>query len=432
MKPSVKVCAVAVACLVGCYGAHRENQEGPDGSVAPVCGGVTCDDVPAAACADGDTLRTYGAECVDGACSYPSTEVECGASGCCTDHCCAIAPSNTGDFGTLQPTGLVVAPPNGTFDTDAECTTTSALGTCTAVTRPDLPQACVCRADDITIGTLKVKGSRALVLFATKSIEVTTLLDVSGDSGVEGPGAVKKYTSSSGFSGGVGGSFATQGGGASGAAAAVAYGEPTLIPLLGGMRGEDAGGVGGGGGGALQMTAGERIEIAGVINAGGGGGHYGIASFSYAGGAGGGSGGAILVEAPTIVVTGSIVANGGGGGGGGGNGGGGGYGADAGESGFPNPDPTATAYGGSGHDGAGCPLYGYVSGGSGGHGGYGATAAGYGSSGDTDSRCIGDTSFVGGGGGGGGVGRIRINTQTGCQCGGTIAPQASFGMLGKQ
>jgi hypothetical protein len=57
------------------------------------------------------------------------------------------------------------------------------------------------------------------------------------------------------------------------------------------------------------------------------------------------------------------------------------------------------------------------------------TAAGTGQSYDWDDSCIGSTSFVGAGGDGGGVGRIRINTKTGCQCGGTVSPSASFGTV---
>ncbi len=420
---------LSLVVLAGCYGAHRDNPAGGD-DTGPVCGDMTCDDKPADACIDSDTLQSYSAECVDGTCGYPTQEIECGGDGCCGDHCCAAVPSNATDFGDLMTTGLVVAPPNGTFDTDVDCVATSALGTCTPVTRTDLPQACVCRADEITIGTLKVKGARALVLFAKKKIVVQTLLDVSGDPAVPGPGATYMYTGSLPVNGGPGGSFATTGAGYEPAAA---YGEPSLVPLLGGMTGKRGGSAGGGGGGALQITAGERIEVLGVINAGGGGGVPGQSIYASSGGGGGGSGGGILVEAPTVVISGTIVANGGGGGGGGGSGGGsGGYGWDAGQTGLP-VDPTIAAWGGSGNDGSGCPLYGYVSGGDGGYGAAGTQAATFGGSSDYDSRCIGDVAFVGGGGGGGGVGRVRVNTTTGCQCGGSkILPQASFGMLVKQ
>jgi hypothetical protein len=294
----------------------------------------------------------------------------------------------------------------------------------------------VCRADEITIGSLKVTGSRALVLLAYKSVVVQTVLDVSGDTGVDGPGGSYIYSAgASSPNGGVGGSFATTGGGANsnGAVASAPYGEPALVPLLGGMRGQPSHGPGGGAGGALQITAGERVDVLGVINAGGGGGRYGSPGYGTSGAGGGGSGGGILVEAPTVVISGTAVANGGGGGGAGGGGGSQGpgtSGAGGGEVGLPI-DPMVQAWGGSGEDGHGCPLYGYVYGGDGGYGGIGTTPATNGQTSGYDSRCL-DTSYVGGGGGGGGVGRIRVNTISGCQCGGKISPQPTFGMLVKQ
>src|SRR5687768_6434274 len=105
----MKTLLVVVVVLAGCYGAHR-NQNSGDDTTAPVCGDTPCDQQPANTCVDGDTLRTFSAECSDGACSYPSTETECGADGCCVDHCCSISPSNAGDFGEIEATGLVVAP----------------------------------------------------------------------------------------------------------------------------------------------------------------------------------------------------------------------------------------------------------------------------------------------------------------------------------
>lgn len=418
---------LGLVLLAACYGAHRDN---PGDDVGPLCGDMACDATPTDACVDGDTLRTHAPACIDGACSYLAEEIECGSDGCCGDHCCGTVPSNAAEFGDLMMTGLVVAPPDGTFDTDVDCVASSALGTCEPVTRSDLPQACVCRADEITIGTLTVKGTRALVLFAKKTIVVQTLLDVSGDPGVGGPGQTFVQTGTSGTAGGFGGSFATKGAGGP-----AAYGEPSLVPLLGGMKGKAGGmdGGGGGGGGALQITAGERVEVLGVLNAGGGGGKSGYAAYAAAGGSGGGSGGGILIEAPTVIVSGSIVANGGGGGGGGGSGNASGstYGRDAGQVGFP-VDPLAQAYGGDGEDGSGCALYGYVYGGNGGVGATGPAAASAGSASGYDNRCL-DTAFVGAGGSGGGVGRIRVNSTTGCQCGGSkISPQASFGTLVKQ
>jgi hypothetical protein len=414
--------AVAVVSAA-CHGAYRDHDHhGPDAGISDsgslTCGAVTCDQVPPPMC-DGDVLRTYTASCEAGACSYPATDVACGSAGCCGDRCCEIVPSNDDAFGGLEPTGLAISA-SGTFNTTSDCTAVSALGRCEVVPRADLGEACVCRLDELSIGNLRVTGSRALVILAHHTVAIQTLLDVSGRPGISGPGASYAYGSAtSSQSGGAGGSYATKGGRSS---SAEVYGDPALVPLLGGMRGR-SGGVsngGGGGGGAVQITAGARIEVAGVINAGGGGGAGGASSWSSSGGSGGGSGGAVLLEAPVVVVTGAVVAAGGGGGGGGGTSG---YGGDG------NNGGTSRAWGGAGRDGAGCPLYGYVSGGSGGAGAFGAEPASWGGSSDYDSRCIGNVSFVGEGGGGGGLGRIRINTRTGCQCSGVTMPSASFGAL---
>ena len=419
---------VLVVVLAGCDGAHRDHGDTPDGGMDPVtCGSVTCDQIPPAACVDGDTLREYSAACTDATCSYPSTDTECGAAGCCGDHCCEVAASNADVTGTIMPTGLNVAPPNGTFDTDTECVATAALGTCAVVARTDLPEACVCRMDELTIGTLEIKGSRALVLLAYKTVRVQTTLDVSGDKQVAGPGARGKvYTTNRANSGGSGGSFATKGGtGSDGVASADVYGDATLIPLFGGTDGMDAAttsiGAGGGGGGALQITAGVKIEIPGKIYAGGGGGVGGYSSWGNAGGGGGGSGGAILLEAPTIMMTGRLDANGGGGAAAGGDDY---YGVDGEDASDEMPS------GGYANDnGTGCALDGYIYGGNGGNGATSTTAAGNGTSGGYHGGCFPD-SFIGGGGGGGGAGRIRINTTSGCQCSGTVSPSASFGTLG--
>src|SRR5438105_12405612 len=83
----------------------------------------------------------------------------CGPAGCCTDHCCAVEPSNADVTGELQPTGLAVTA-NGTFDTNTECTASSALGNCTVVPRSGLPEACVCRMDRLAISNVRVSGAR--------------------------------------------------------------------------------------------------------------------------------------------------------------------------------------------------------------------------------------------------------------------------------
>ena len=421
--------AMAVVMVVGCHGAYRDHATTDGGTdAALVCGQATCDQGPAPACRDQDTLATYPASCVANACSYPETDVACGAPGCCGDHCCALAPSNGDVFGGLESNGLVVQPPDGTFDTDTGCTATSALGACTVVPRAGLGEACVCKMDALTIGTLRVTGARALVIFAAKSVDITKLLDVSGDVTVQGPGASKSYpVGMLANAGGAGGSFGTRGGRTpSTVNVAAIYGDPTLVPLYGGMAGQSqsaVSGLGGGGGGALQITAGERISVPGLINAGGGGGQAGENIWGNSGAGGGGSGGAILLEAPAVTVTGKLDANGGGGGGGGGSRG-------FGWNGMNGTD--VVAQGGTGNDGDGCSLYGYVYGGHGGPGAFGGDAAVDGGASGYDSRCLGAASFVGEGGGGGGGGRIRVNSKTGCQCGGQVSPAASFGTVAFQ
>lgn len=423
MRQMLGAILVMVLGGAGCIGAHRDHGDvGPDGGVpdAVTCGALTCDEVPPATCVDDDTLRRFEAACSDGACGYPSTDVACGGAGCCGDHCCTVAVSNSDVFGALQPTGLVVSPPNGTFDTSAECAAVSALGACEVVVRPELGAACVCRMDELTIGQLTVTGTRALVLLASRSVRIVGRLDVAGRGTTDGPGASYGYAQgASGSLGGAGGSFGATGAGT----AASIYGADAMVPLYGGMRGQPGGGgAGGGGGGALQITAGVRIDVEGRIDASGGGGAGGVSIFSLSGGGGGGSGGGVLLEAPVVTLTGEILANGGGGGGGGGSksgGGVGGQGYDGGNGGG----------GGSGYDGDGCALYGYVSGGFGGSGATSARAPSMGGWSDTVSGCFGSASFVGEGGDGGGLGRIRINTSGGCLCSGAVSPNATFGAL---
>ena len=96
----------------------------------------------------------------------------------------------------------------------------------------------------------------------------------------------------------------------------------TLIPLVGGSGGgaggNATGGTGGGGAGALQITSLTSVSVTtvgsvfAIIYAGGAPGHEGHGS---SGGGGGGAGGGILLEAPTVVLTGAVLAANGGSGG---------------------------------------------------------------------------------------------------------------------
>jgi hypothetical protein len=333
------------------------------------------------------------------------------------------AISNEADFGPLRMTGLVLGPPSGTFDTDADCVDAAPLGECTPVAlggpRVD---ACVCRADEVVIGDLRVTGSRALVVLAWRRIEIVDRLDVSGLGREPGPGAFARYEAeATGSSGGAGGSFGTTGGGS----AAETYGADDLVPLVGGMDGQSACGpdLGGGGGGAVQLSAGEVVLVTGAIVAGGGGGRGGGVGDFCNGGRGGGSGGAVLVEAPRVEMRGTIAANGGGAGSGGTTSYSGNSGSDA--------DSLERASGGPGQREPVCALYDDIFSGSGGSGAILDETGGSGGSSASETRCIGD-SYAGAGGGGGGVGRVRVNTERGalaCICSGEFSPAATFGEL---
>ena len=335
----------------------------------------------------------------------------------------AIQPSNAADVGAIQLTGLEVGPPNGSFDTGADCVDTSVLGRCQRITLAARPDVCVCRMDKLFISDLTVIGDAALVILASESVTVHGTLSVAARGRASGPGAGFEYlTAVTSMSGGAGGSFGTRGGYRS---SADVVGTDDLIPLVGGMTGQYSCNSrrGGGGGGAIQIAAGTEIQVVGAIHAGGGGGDGGDASGSCLGGAGGGSGGAVLLEAPKVSVSGVIAANGGGGGG---------AGNDAGYDGERGNDARVgetPGRGGDGQDGFGCPLFGYASGGDGGAGSTRDGRGRRGQSSDSETRCIGGASYVGQGGGGGGAGRIRINTSTGCVCAGTFSPSPTFGAV---
>jgi hypothetical protein len=189
-----------------------------------------------------------------------------------------------------------------------------------------------------------------------------------------GPGAGGNGgTSENPDSGAGGGAFCGaggQGGASSGPPAPPGerYGLPTIVPLQGGSSGGgDPGGNPGAGGGGLQIAAGASILLTsnGIINANG----QGCV-------AGGGAGGAILLEAPTVIIDGVLVANGG-------PGGVASSGCGAGR-GSLNDTPTPGSTGG------------------------------HGSGGKTINGGAGTVSDAGLGSGGGGAGWIRINTGASC------------------
>jgi hypothetical protein len=211
------------------------------------------------------------------------------------------------------------------------------------------------------------------------------------------------YASSSGYGSGSYCGMGGQGGTSTGPVpgGGSPYGTANLIPLVAGSNGGTSNG-GGAGGGAIQIVAGQSITIGpgAHIDAGGQGGTTPTGSTVSCGG---GSGGAILLEAPTVVVQGTLAANGGGGAG---------YvgiGADGNASDQPalggvdtNSVDGGTAVGGIGSAGM------TVNGGNGG---------------PYDPGIYGGSS---GGGGGGGAGWIRINAAN-ASITGTVSPALDSG-----
>jgi hypothetical protein len=122
-------------------------------------------------------------------------------------------------------------------------------------------------------------------------------------------------TSTAGGAGGWGG-----GDGGRGGDGGDPYGATVSEPLLAGSGGaggvsdtdfnpNGGGGGGGAGGGAVQISAQGSVTIAGVVDASGGDG-----GTAWGGGGGGGSGGTVLIEAVDLVVSGSLLVEGGEGG----------------------------------------------------------------------------------------------------------------------
>lgn len=264
------------------------------------------------------------------------------------------------------------------------------------------PELCLKIARTVTInGYIEYDGVRPIVLVAADTLTVTGTgeIDVSDGAGANtgsctGPGNGRDDTgngASNGASGAGGGGFGTPGGnggagdnrngGDGGQAVAATYIRGGCPGARGGRSSAGAGGTGGDSGGGVYLIAGQSITIAGIIRANGEGGNGGP---NKAGGGGGGSGGLIGLDAPSVSITGQLVANGGGGGEGGGGGSGGRPGEDGG-------DWDEIPDGGNGNS-------------NGGNGGDGAYA--------TNTAANGGNVGNGGGGGGGGHGRIIVFAKT--------------------
>ena len=264
---------------------------------------------------------------------------------------------------------------------------------------PSGPELALLYLADWTVAegvTVRVTGSRPLVVISSGNIELRGVIDAGGHGLVSGPGGVAAGLGPGAGhlgvhlpdlldTGGGGAGHATEGArGGQGCAAdcttgtvapggpgGVSYGDAVVSVLTGGSGGGQGGagggsacapGVGGAGGGAVQLYAVGTITVtaSGGISVGGGGGGGGFASgCSDSGGGGGGSGGVVYLQAERIDLAGALAANGGGGGSDGGSTAGDGRpGADGALGAEPAPGgvpPDGESVGGAGGAGAAAP-----------------------------------------------------------------------------
>ncbi len=361
----------------------------------------SCDGPPSSVCLGAQSVRSYeprGVCTATGSCEYASHDTVCSTG--CTDGACDFFHSNADVLGMWMPTGLAPVIAQGTFDTSSNCRAGSVLGNCTPVTQAVGPEICVCRVDDLTVHGLAVTGTRGLAILAWNDVTVDGLLRMAPGTGI---GAVVDPSRR-----GDGGTYGTQGGTFNGPQISP-WGDPSIVPLRGGMSaGSSAGG------GALQISARHRIVVTGQVSVPGAGGRLSSS------GHGGGSGGSVLLEAPSVTIAGAIAANGGGGGGGDLSGSAGNQ--VEGTGGQDGRIDMMAAEGGVGSDEyfpAGC---GSAHGGSGGRGSIGNSGGAPGQVPNEPCMLL-ETN----GGGGGGAGRIRINASAPCDCSGRLSPTPTFG-----
>lgn len=300
---------------------------------------------------------------------------------------------------------------DSTDDRLSDCAEVTGEPKIVRMTQPAGGEIDVLEVDDFSIASgvqILLYGDRPLLVIARNEIVIEGSIDAISDGLFPSPGgAMPGDRDGNGLGAGAGtaeagasgASFCGLGGKGAGTASEAggeprpAYGNPELVPLLGGSSGgkaENAFSFGGTGGGALQLVAGVKVTIGpgARINLGGGGGD-GAAG-------GGGSGGALLIESIEVVIDGVVAANGG-------------AGSSAvgqpGEHGLASAEPAP-----GGTTGSDCDVPGGV-------GSAASTIAGAdGLPGEVD--CGQEAS-----GGGGGAGRIRINTPDGTfTAGGVVSP----------
>jgi len=326
-----------------------------------------------------------------------------------TDAFVIDTPPGSPCFGTLSPVCFATLPTgdltiSGSINTDTD-------PRCQVRTQPGGPDLCAIAANNLTVSAAVATGSRPLVLVATQNLVVQGALNVSSArNGTIGAAAnvvacAGKAGGNGALSGGGGGAGGAMGGiGAAGGNAVLAPGGAmgpavTITAIRGGCAGgrggngdPDSGGPGGSSGGAIALLAGGKITIdaTGAVYASGAGGSANNSQGADDGaGGGGGSGGLIVLDAPEVVMNGTVTANGGGGGGGGHLG-----------SGSPGNDGSTSNYtqiatGGAGQGGGSSAR--------GGNGGAGTTAATAGT-----GTAIGGSGEGGAGGGGGAFGVIWV------------------------
>jgi hypothetical protein len=217
------------------------------------------------------------------------------------------------------------ARPQTTLDVDVDMTIDKTTDCNLVIYEPPSPSVCVIYANEINIGaTVTAFGSRALVLAATSSIEVSGTVDVSAYRDKNNrPAAADAqecaFTTAGSYGGGAGGSFAGKGGdGGSGVMGTGNQNMPaqaassTALPSR--VRGGCPGSYGRAhSGGGVWLAAGDTIRLTstGRVLANGAG---GSSTFDIGGGSqGGGSGGMVRLAAPHVVIAGLVAANGGGG-----------------------------------------------------------------------------------------------------------------------
>lgn len=320
--------------IIGCQGNGllRCNADGTDYEVVACANGcdtanARCNDcTPEAALCSGTSLMTCGSSG-----TVESTE-EC-LAGCLSSpqpHCAYLepryVPGSCEQFGSTQAFDVTSS---GTFDTNLSSNCTGGV-----IAQTGAAELCVVKYGSIRVATgstLKVTGTRGLVLLANRDVEIAGTLDISADGVTSGPGVVTvsgaaadaviaspKGGGGSGYkTAGASGGTTTANGGAGNGGAALS--DPAALAVL--VGGTKAGGLtsgvtGGGGGAATLISCRGSVLVPGTLHAGGGGGLGGmiLPLGIRLPGSGGGSGGYVVIQGLRVVVTGGVFANGGGGG----------------------------------------------------------------------------------------------------------------------